>query len=73
MNQTKFRIGDKVILKYSSNNGGKMMSVEKIRSNARGENEYQLSHLSKNDPLINHEWFNEENLAFSNDVKRNVL
>ena len=65
MNQTKFQIGDKVSLKSSSLNLGQVMLVDKIRSNARGENEYQLAHPSNNDPLINHDWFNEENLALA--------
>ena len=65
MNQTKFQIGDQVTLKTSSETSGQAMIIDKIRSNAKGENEYQLVHLSKNDPLINHEWFNEDNLSLA--------
>jgi len=65
MNQTKYQIGDQVIVKSSSETPGQAMIIDKIRSNAKGENEYQLTHLSKNDPLINHEWFNEDKLMLS--------
>ena len=71
MNQTKFQIGDRVILKSTLDTTEQVMTIARIRSNARGENEYQLAHLSKNDPLINYDWFNEENLMLAEvDSKR---
>lgn len=65
MNKTKFQIGEHVTLKYASENPGQVMSIDKIRSNARGENEYQLTHLTEKNPPLNYDWFNEENLMFT--------